>query len=58
MLTGTPVDPETDAVPGPVAWYGEPAGRRTFTTTLGHPDDLAAAPVRRLLVNAAGWALD
>jgi uncharacterized protein len=57
VLVGEPVAPETDARPGPVAWCGEPNGRRTFYTSLGHPDDLALPPVRRLLSNAVAWAL-
>jgi hypothetical protein len=58
VLLGEPVDSETtDTRPGPVAWCGEPAGRRTFFTSLGHPDDLVLTPVRRLLANAAVWAL-
>lgn len=57
VLHGTPVDPETAPVPGPVAWYGDNAGRRTFYTSLGHPDDLATDPVRDLLAAAARWAL-
>jgi len=58
ILHGVPVDPETDPVPGPVAWYGINDGRRTFYTSLGHPEDVAAAPFRRLLRNASSWALD
>ena len=57
VLNGSPVAPESAAVPGPVAWCGVPEGRPTFTTTLGHPDDLLTAPVRQLLLNAARWSL-
>lgn len=57
VLGGLPVDPETEPRSGPVAWYGEPRGRRTFYTSLGHPDDLVQAPVRTLLLNAARWAV-
>lgn len=57
ILTGVAVEPESPPTPGPVAWYGVAAGRRTFYTSLGHADDLALAPVQRLLVNAARWAL-
>lgn len=57
VLWGVPVDPEKAATPGPVAWFGEPEDRRTFYTSLGHAEDLTTDPVRRLLVNAAGWIL-
>ncbi len=57
VLHGVPVDPETPPVPGPVAWYGDNAGRRTFHTSLGHPDDLAAEPVRDLLAAGVRWAV-
>lgn len=57
ILWGEPVDPESQPTPGPVAWYGQPEGRRTFSTSLGHAEDLASEPVQRLLTNAAGWIL-
>lgn len=57
ILDGVPIDPQCPPSPGPVAWYGEPAGRRRFYTSLGHAEDLTQEPVRRLLLNAAGWAL-
>jgi type 1 glutamine amidotransferase len=40
----------------PVAWT-KTAGRRVFTTTMGSAQDLLNEPFRRLLVNAAYWAL-
>ncbi|GAA2097112.1 hypothetical protein GCM10009841_09240 [Microlunatus panaciterrae] len=57
ILSGNPVDPETQPDQGPVAWYGTPQGRRTFYTSLGHVEDLAEDAVRRLLVNAVAWTL-
>lgn len=57
IMVGTPVDPETPGTPGPVAWCGSPGGRPTFYTSLGHPEDLEQANVRRLLQNAAKWTL-
>ncbi|WP_375386917.1 ThuA domain-containing protein [uncultured Amnibacterium sp.] len=57
LLQGVPVDPETAAEPAPVAWSGFNDGRRTFVTTLGHPDDFASEPFRALLRNAARWAV-
>jgi type 1 glutamine amidotransferase len=57
VLDGTPVGPERDPVPGPVAWCGDNNGRRTYYTSIGHPDDLAMPAVRDSLVNAAQWAL-
>jgi type 1 glutamine amidotransferase len=46
----------------PVAWtktYTTPSGKsaRVFTTTMGASQDLASEGLRRLLVNAAFWAL-
>lgn len=46
----------------PVAWvktYQSPEGKvgRVFTTTMGSSTDLASAGLRRLLVNAALWAV-
>jgi type 1 glutamine amidotransferase len=40
----------------PVAWT-RTEGRRVFTTTMGSAQDLLNAPFRRMLVNAAYWAL-
>jgi uncharacterized protein len=57
IMDGVPIDPECPPKPGPVAWYGEPDGRRRFYTSLGHAEDLEQQPVRRLLINACGWAL-
>jgi type 1 glutamine amidotransferase len=57
ILDGVPVDPECPPVTGPVAWYGEPDNKRRFYTSLGHAEDLEQEPVRRLLINAVGWAL-
>ena len=57
LLHGDPVDPEDEPTPGPVAWVRETGGRRVFFTSLGHPDDFALEPFRRLLVNAARWCL-
>jgi type 1 glutamine amidotransferase len=57
VLDGVPVDPEGEPAPGPVAWCGDNNGRRTYYTSIGHPDDLATPAVRDSLVNAARWAL-
>ena len=57
LLHGDPIDPEDEPTPGPVAWVRETDDRRAFFTSLGHPDDFALTPFRRLLVNAAGWCL-
>jgi type 1 glutamine amidotransferase len=64
VLTG--MDPEDGPAAGkdrvPVAWTktytgtrGEPS--RVFTTTMGHSYDLKSEGFRRLLVNAAYWAV-
>lgn len=45
--------------PQPVAWtrdYG-PAKARIFYTSLGAPEDMRSADVRRLLLNAVSWTL-
>jgi type 1 glutamine amidotransferase len=57
ILVGSPVDPESEPTPGPVAWYGIPQGRRTFYTSLGHVEDLQLAAVQTLLLNGARWSL-
>ena len=41
----------------PVAWTRQHKQSRVFFTTLGHPEDFAAAPMRRLVVNGILWAL-
>jgi type 1 glutamine amidotransferase len=57
LLNGEPIQPETEAEPGPVAWV-RTAGRRVFYSSLGHPDDFGLPAFRRLLVNAARWCLE
>jgi type 1 glutamine amidotransferase len=57
VLAGVPVSPESEPTPGPVAWVGVPDGRRTFYTSLGHPDDFEQAEFRSLLHNAVAWTL-
>lgn len=50
----------TSTPPQPVAWtrsYG-PNKARVFYTSLGAPEDMQIADVRRLLVNAVKWTLD
>jgi len=68
VLTGMHPDDEPVAgakndPPMPIAWTREsaqPSGkpRRVFTTTMGAATDLSAEGTRRMLVNAAYWALD
>jgi type 1 glutamine amidotransferase len=41
----------------PVAWTRQYKQSRVFFTTLGHPEDFAAAPMRRLVLNGILWAL-
>ena len=41
----------------PVAWTRQYKQSRVFFTTLGHPDDFAAEPMRRLVLNGILWAL-
>jgi nicotinamidase-related amidase/type 1 glutamine amidotransferase len=52
----------TGAIPGqdpePVAWMSlGPSGGRVVYTSLGHPDDFQEPAFRRLLRNAADWAV-
>ncbi len=59
LLVGTPGSGAT-APPQPVAWtrsYG-PRGARVFYTSLGAPEDMRLADVRRLLANAVAWLLE
>lgn len=51
LLTGT--SPEAAE---PVAWVRETGARRVFYTSLGHPDDFAREPFRRLLARGILWA--
>ena len=45
------------AQPEPVAWvHATPAGARSFTTSLGHPDDFAVPAFRQLLHHGLRWA--
>lgn len=57
LLHGDPVDPEDAPTPGPVAWTRTVNGGPVFFTSLGHPEDFAAAEFHRLLLNAARWCL-
>ncbi len=41
----------------PVAWTRQYKQSRVFFTTLGHPEDFAQEPMRRLVVNGILWAL-
>jgi len=55
LLTGTIAGEAAE----PIAWTHEYGAKRArvFFTSLGHPDDFQNAEFRRLLVNAAAWAL-
>ena len=54
LLVGTIPDKE----PEPIAWTNRYKNSRVFYTSLGHPDDFANPQFRKLLVNAAFWAMD
>jgi nicotinamidase-related amidase/type 1 glutamine amidotransferase len=61
-LAGSATSLLMGAIPGqdpePVAWTNlGPSGGRVFTTSLGHPDDFQEPEFRRLLRNAADWAV-
>jgi type 1 glutamine amidotransferase len=60
--TGKPVEGKKNDPMMPVAWIktykvGESTPGRVFTTTMGAATDLESEGVRRLLVNAAYWAV-
>jgi type 1 glutamine amidotransferase len=58
VLIGTPQSGATTP-PQPVAWtrsYG-PNQARIFYTSLGAPEDMKIADVRKLLLNAVAWTL-
>jgi len=44
--------------PEPVAWTNTYKKSRVFYTSLGHPDDFKNTQFRRLLINAAFWAMN
>ena len=54
LLVGSIPDHESE----PVAWTNRYKNARVFYTSLGHVDDFANPPFRRLLVNAVFWAMD
>ena len=60
--TGKPVAGKQNDPMMPIAWtksYSTPSGKtgRVFTTTMGASQDLQSEGLRRLLVNAAYWAV-
>ncbi|WP_266364754.1 ThuA domain-containing protein [Tellurirhabdus rosea] len=58
LLMGKSVNPDKPAIDNPVAWtWQNQWGGRAFMTTLGHPEDFAAEPFQRLVVNAIHWSL-
>ena len=62
LLFGKSVNPELQpgeqAVINPVAWtFKNDFGGRTFTTTMGHPEDFQVPAFRKLLINGIHWAL-
>ncbi len=58
LLTGVPIDPESEPTPGPVAWTRRHRhGGRVFYTSLGHPDDFDLPDFRTLVLNAMRWAM-
>ena len=58
LLSGHAINPNTPAPDNPVAWaWTNTYGGRAFFTTLGHPEDFAAEPLERVVVNAVHWCL-
>ena len=59
LLIGHAINPRMPAEDNPVAWaWTNKYGGRAFFTTLGHPEDFAAEPLQRLLINAVHWCLN
>jgi type 1 glutamine amidotransferase/nicotinamidase-related amidase len=56
LLTATLED--NDAVREPIAWTNEAGQRRAFYTSLGSAEDFEQPAFRRLLLNAALWAVN
>jgi type 1 glutamine amidotransferase/nicotinamidase-related amidase len=54
LLVGTIPDQQSE----PVAWTNRCKNSRVFYTSLGSPDDFQNPQFRRLLINAAFWALE
>lgn len=58
LLSGHAINPRVPAPDNPVAWaWTNQYGARAFFTTLGHPEDFAAEPLERVVVNAIHWCL-
>jgi type 1 glutamine amidotransferase len=58
LLHGDPLTPEIPATPSPVAWTRQHfGGGKVFYTSLGHPDDFKLPSFRRMVTNAARWAV-
>jgi len=55
--TDAPVEGGQNDPMMPVAWTRAYKGARIFTTTMGSAQDMLDEPFRRLMVNAAYWAL-
>jgi type 1 glutamine amidotransferase len=60
LLIGRAVNPNNpNAIDNPVAWtWRTEWGGRSFTTTLGHPEEFSVEPFQRLVINGIHWALD
>jgi type 1 glutamine amidotransferase len=58
LLMGNSVNPNSEAVPQPVAWtWQTKEGAITFMTTMGHPQDFTVESFQRLVINAIHWTL-
>ena len=58
LLSGHAINPRIPAPDNPVAWaWNNTYGGRAFFTTLGHPEDFAAEPLQRVMINAVHWCL-
>jgi len=59
LLTGTAVNPDKAADPNPVAWtWTNRHGGRALYTSMGHPEDFAAEPFQRFVIQAIQWCLN
>jgi type 1 glutamine amidotransferase len=58
LLIGRAVDPDKEAITSPVVWTcTNHFGGRTFTTTMGHPEDFQVEAFQRVVVNGIHWTL-
>jgi type 1 glutamine amidotransferase len=58
ILSGTPINPESEATPSPFAWTRERGPQRVVYTNMGQQQDFDQKLVHRFLLNAARWCTE